>query len=305
MLGNIRGRADNFGLADVVVLEEDDLEQVTNICVIVHNRSNRVDQVNNLLGHPVTRSSLSTKDGDTGLLLLSLLERHGLEAEIAVNDTKDVELLSLVLVNTLDLDVKESSGVDSDTSGCLDVFGEADLVGIFDLSPLLAEFLVSGERFELVQLGEIGEKTISTALGADQLRQTRVGLVQPTSGGNTVGDVGELVGAIDLDKVLEDGRLDEIRVQLGDSVHLVGSDNGKVCHSDHLGLRLLDNGDPSKDISIVGEVLLNKLQEIQVDVEDDLKMSGQEVLNKTNGPLLQSFREHGVVGVAKLLHVSI
>ena len=64
---------DHLGLADVVVLEEDNLEQVTNILVVVDNGADSVDQVNNLLGHPVARSSLSTKDGDSGLELLPLL----------------------------------------------------------------------------------------------------------------------------------------------------------------------------------------------------------------------------------------
>jgi hypothetical protein len=38
---------------------------------------------------------------------------------------------------------------------------------------------------------------------------------------------------------------------------------------------------------------------MQVDVVDDLKVAGQEVLEEGDGPLLECFRQDGVVGVAE------
>lgn len=299
MLAQVGGGDNHLGLADVVVLEEDDLEQVTNLLVLVDDSANVVDQVNDLLGHPVAGSSLSTKDGDARRHLLAVLGRHGLERQVSVDDAKDVHLLALVLVDSLDLDVEERGGIDTDARRGLDVLGQAYLVGVLDLRPLLAELLVVDADLELVQLGEVLEELVAARLGSNELRQAGVGLVQPASRGDAVCDVGELVGAVDVDKVLEDCRLDEVRVQLGDTVDLVGADNGQEGHADHLGLRLFYDRDPAEDVTVVGEHLLDALEEEEVDVVDDLQVSGQQVLDQTDGPLLEGLGQDGVVGVAK------
>lgn len=299
MLAEIRRGNDHLGLADVVILEEDDLEQITNLLVVVDNGSNSVDQVYNLLGHPVARSSLATKDGDFGLELLPLLRRERLEGKIAVDDTKDVHLLALVLVDTLDLDVKEGRWVDIDTGGLLDVLGQADLVGILDLGPLLTEVGIVLVVLDLGQLGQILEEVLATGLAGDELGEARVGLVEPSAGSDTVGDVGELVGAKDLNEVLEDGGLDEIGVQLSNTVDLVRTNNSQVSHADHLGLSLLNDGDATKHIAVLGELALDGLEEEQVDVVDELEVAGQEMLEQGDGPLLESLGKDGVVGVTE------
>lgn len=112
VLRDVGGRNNDLCLRDIVVRDEDNLESIANIRVVVDNITNLVDQVNDGLGHPVTRSSLSTEDGDAGSELLTLLWRHGLDGEVAVDDTEDVHLLTLVLVHTLDLHVEESGRVD-------------------------------------------------------------------------------------------------------------------------------------------------------------------------------------------------
>jgi hypothetical protein len=39
------------------------------------------------------------------------------------------------------------------------------------------------------------------------------------------------------------------------------------------------------------------LQEATIDLEDDLQVTGQQVLEQVNGPALQGLRQHGVVCV--------
>jgi hypothetical protein len=79
----------------------------------------------------------------------------------------------------------------------------------------------------------------------------------------------------------------------------VAADNGEVCHADHLWLRLFNDRDPTKHLTVLGEVAFNVLQEVQVDVVDNLEVAGQEVLEERDGPLLQCFGQDGVVGVAE------
>lgn len=106
MLRDVTRWADDLGLADIVVLQEDDLEKIANVWVVVHNLSNLVDQVNDRLCHPVSGGSLSTKDGNARRELPLVLGRHLLDLQVSVNDPKNVELLALVLVYTLHLHVE-------------------------------------------------------------------------------------------------------------------------------------------------------------------------------------------------------
>lgn len=124
-------------------------------------------------------------------------------------------------------------------------------------------------------------------------------MVQPSAGSNTVCDVGELVRAVDLNKVLEDGGLDEVGVQLSHTVDLVRADKSQVRHADHLRVRLFDDRDTGKQLAVLGEFALYKLQELEVNVVDDLQVAGEQVLHQRNGPLLQGLGENGVVGVSE------
>ena len=124
--------------------------------------------------------------------------------------------------------------------------------------------------------------------------------MQPTSWSDTVGNIGELVWTKDFDKVLENGGLDKIRMEFGNTIDLVGTNNGQVSHSDHLWLRLLNDRDTGEKLAIVGEFALHRLQEQHINLVDNLKMSWEEILEQGDGPFLQRFWENGMVGVAEL-----
>jgi len=62
VLANVRSRGNDLGLADIVVLEEDDLQQITDILVVVDNASDLADEMNDGLSHPVPGRSLASKD---------------------------------------------------------------------------------------------------------------------------------------------------------------------------------------------------------------------------------------------------
>ena len=72
VFAHVAGGDDDLSLTDVVILYENHLEEVTNILVIIDNSSNAVDQVNNGLGHPVSRGSLPAEDRHSGGKLLAL-----------------------------------------------------------------------------------------------------------------------------------------------------------------------------------------------------------------------------------------
>ena len=143
-----------------------------------------------------------------------------------MDDTQNVELLSFVLVYTLDLNVEERMRVNADTSRLFDMLGQPNLVGKLDLLPFFLERLVVDVVLQLVQEGEVGKEIVASEFRSNEVRKARVGLVQPSSRSNTVRDVGEFVRTVDADKVFEDGCLDEIRVELGNTIDLVATNDG-------------------------------------------------------------------------------
>lgn len=218
-----------------------------------------------------------------------------------MNDAKDVELLTLVLVDPLDLDVEEGFWVHFDPRGVENVLGQADLVGVFDLLPLFSELLVVRKGLKLVEKGEISQELVATDLRGDQLRQTWISLMQPAPRRDAIGDVGEFVRPVDCHEILENRGSDQIRVQLGHTIDFVTANGCKVGHSHHLGLGLLDDRYTTKHVAVFGEATLNHLQEFHVDVVDDLEMSWEQILHQWDGPLLQSFRHDSVIRVAERL----
>lgn len=210
VLADVAGWDDDLGLADVVVLDEDDFQEISNILVIVDNSTNAVDQVDDSLSHPVTRSSLATEDRDSRDLLLALLWRHGLDRQVSVDDSEDVHLLTLVLVYAFDLDVEECRRINRNASSLLDMPSKSDLIGVFNLLPFLLERLIISIWLEFVQQSEILQEFEATRLRSDEFREARVGLVQPSPWSDTIRNIREAVETKNLDKVLENGSLDQV-----------------------------------------------------------------------------------------------
>jgi len=151
VLADVGGRGDDFGFADVVVLDEDDFEEVADVFVVVDDLADVVDQMDDGLRHPVAWCGFAPEDGDPRSELLPLFRSHGLDGQVAVDDAEDVELLPFVFVYALDLDVEQGHRVDADSCRVHDVLRQTDLVGVFDLLPFFPEVLVVDETLEFVQ----------------------------------------------------------------------------------------------------------------------------------------------------------
>ena len=108
MLGQLRSGYDDFGATDVVVGDENELKQVTHVRVVVHLLPHRADELDDALGHVVTRRSLAADDDDARYHFFALLRRRRLDLIVPVNHREYVEQLTLVLMDALDLNVKQS-----------------------------------------------------------------------------------------------------------------------------------------------------------------------------------------------------
>ena len=61
VLADVRGRGDDFGLADVVIFNVDDLQKVADVLVVVDDFANAANKVNNGFSHPVAWSGLASE----------------------------------------------------------------------------------------------------------------------------------------------------------------------------------------------------------------------------------------------------
>lgn len=115
------------------------------------------------------------------------------------------------------------------------------LVVLLDRVEGLAELGILGHREELGELLRVDQPVVTTQSVSSKCCQLRVALQEPSavivslehtaaslhlpSRRDTVGDVGEEVSTLELDKVPEDGCLQELTVELGDTVDLERSHN--------------------------------------------------------------------------------
>jgi hypothetical protein len=113
-------------------------------------------------------------------------------AVIKRENVKDIEVLSLVLVDSLDLSIEQGIGIESDSALLSNVARESNLDISLDLTPFRAEGGIVGVWFELVEEFKILDPTISNTT-CHQGRLLRIGYGDPTPGSDTVGYVHELV----------------------------------------------------------------------------------------------------------------
>ncbi len=96
--------------------------------------------------------------------------------------------------------------------------------------------------------------------------------------------------------------LQEVRVDLSDTVDGVRAHNAQVGHVDTLDAVLLNQRHASHLVVVAGEASLDVLQVSEVYLVDDLQVTGQESAQAAHGPSLQGLLHERVVGVGARAH---
>ena len=86
-----------------------------------------------------------------------------------MDDTKDVHLLALVLMYTLDLDIKECGWVDGNTGGGLDVLGNRTLLAYLISAHSFLNSLSSANCSSSLRIVKILQESETTSLAGNQL----------------------------------------------------------------------------------------------------------------------------------------
>ena len=179
-----------------------------------------------VFGKVVAGSSLGTENEDTrGDVEVRVVE----ELAIQTDDVDEIEVLALVLVQTLDLYIEERIRADADAAAILDDLGEAHFVAAFDVVEALLEGAVRGEFFEAAELRGIFEPAGADGLG-DEGGELRIAHIEPAAEGDAVGEIEEALW-IELVELGEEPFAKQTRVQCGDAIRGVGSEHAHVGHA--------------------------------------------------------------------------
>ena len=98
---------------------------------------------------------------------------------------KDVQKLTLILVQTFYLYIKDGTGIYLDTVVLHDVLSQTHFVLVLDIHKLLLRFLIVSIDFQFVDLRQIRNPVISYMRG-HPVRQKRIRMQQESSLGDAV-----------------------------------------------------------------------------------------------------------------------
>ena len=150
---------------NAVVWQEGNFDQVFDAWVGVDLGSHGIDGFDDELGGIVSWCGFGSEDEDAwGERLFGILENAAVEGQ----NVEQIQVLTLVFVEALDLDVEEGRGIDLNAALFLNDLGEEFLVLVFDRHEFLAELGIFGEGFEFAELVEIAFPSASDA-GRDEV----------------------------------------------------------------------------------------------------------------------------------------
>ncbi len=229
---------------------------------------------------------------------MHVIVRVGQQTTVERHDVDKVQLLTLVLVQTLDLDVEDRLGAHIDTGFRLDDLDQLLFVVTLDGHELLLERFVVGKLHDTTQLVQLQRPLLAHHL-VIECSQFRVARQQPATRGYPVGHVAHFFRP-QLGILGEEIFLDQLGVDLRNAVHFGRADDAEVAHTHLAYTPLFDDGEFGFNGIVTGPLGFDLLvQETGVYLINDLEMAWQHLLEQADRPLLQRFRQQGVVGVGE------
>ena len=237
--------------------------------------------MDDILGDDVSRGSLGTKNAH---------QRHSrgvtrANLEILMDEVEQVQLLALVLMQTLGLDIEHGGGVNLHTLGVLQPVSQGLFVVGLDLGELLQHIGILGIGQQFFQLGGILAETGANQ-GFNLFDQCGVTFQQPAAEGDAVGFVVELF-RVQLIEAVQLGFLQNFGVQGGNAVGGMGKVDVHVGHV-HAVVGVNDG-----KAGIIGALFGGSIQ-----LFNHRHQLGHNFVQIAARPGFQRFGQDGVVGVS-------
>ena len=203
-------------------------------------------------------------------------------------------MLTLILVQTFDLDIEDRLRVDLNPGTLLHKLSQMNFVGLLDIAISLTERRIVSIFFQVDQLVEVIGPLFFQRL-IQQRGQRRVALLDPAARRDAVGHVMEFVRP-QLVIFREQIFYHQIRVQRR---HAVDSKAAHHAHVGHTHLFVVHHRQLRPDLLIARPGFVHQLFKAVVDLFNDLHMARQQRFHQLLIPAFQRFRHQGVVGVSK------
>ncbi|SCH33629.1 Uncharacterised protein [uncultured Clostridium sp.] len=281
---------DQLCVGDTVILDKDNLDLAVNRRVVVDHVCHGVDKLDGQLCAAVACCCLCSEDKGSRIefhirMLFDLI--------IQIHHMQDVQQLTLVLMQSLNLYIEDGARVYGDTVVLLDVFRQTHLVLILDVHEFLLRLLVVCVDFQLADLGQVGDPLVADVVG-HPLSQQRIAVKQETTLGNTVGLVVELLRH-HLVEILQLLLFQDLCMQSRYAVYRMACRDSQMSHLD---LSVV-NDSHLADLFLIARIFCLDIQyKTTVDLLHDLVYTGKQTGEQLDRPFLQGLCHDGVVGVS-------
>src|SRR6185369_1321560 len=297
LLGKVRRRIDQLAACYVEVREEHNLEPAGHVGICIYYFSHRIDQLDDQFRHVVTGRRLATENERPGS---DVGQRVPLDPVVERYDVKHIEVLALVLMDTLHLHVEETRRVHLDPGPLPDGICQGLFVRLLYPLPFPLKTRISREKLQVSKLRLQITEPSGTQFRRDQLRLPGIAKGKPAAGGDAVGNVMEFLRE-QFVEVMQHCLFQKFGVQGSNTVDGMGTYTRQVGHAHVLVATLVDQRKARDARVVFRETDTRLVQKAPVYLVDDFHYTGQGGGEKRQGPLFQGFRQQRVVGVGKTL----
>ena len=270
LFGDICCRKDPLRIGNFVVLDEYHLDAVLDNRIVIYLVCHCIDELDRKLCILVARCCLRTENEGSRIKFHA---RIFLDLIIEIHHMKNVHELSLVLVQSLDLHVKDGIRVYGHIVVLFDIFCQTHLVLALDLHELFLCHRIIDILHQPFDHRKVYNPVLSYLL-SHPVREQRIAVKQETSLCDAVCLVVELLRE-HLVKVSELLILENLCVK---SCHAVYTVSGNDCHVCHLNLTICNDCHLLNLVSRFWISVDNIHQEPAVDLLHDLIDSGKQSL---------------------------
>ena len=230
--------------------------------IIIDHISHRVDQLDGQLCSHISGSCFCTEDKGSRI---EIHIRMLFDLVIQVHYMKDIHQLSLILMKSLNLYIKDGTRIDINVVVLFDIFCQTHFVLVFDIHELMLCFLIIHIQSQLFDLRQISDPLV-TNMSSYPFCQQRIAVKQETSLGNTIGLVVELLRH-HLVEIFQFLFLQDLCMKSCNTIYRISCDN---CKMSHLNLTVHDNRHLLDFLIVARILLLNLINKSAVDLLYDL-----------------------------------
>ena len=206
---------------------------------------------------------------------------------------QDIHKLSLILMQSLNLYIKDRIRIDFDTIVLLDIFCQTDLILLFDLQKFLLCFRIGCIFCQILDLRKTCDPVFSDMLCYPVCKQW-ISMCKETSLCDTVGFIVKFLRKqfIEITKFL---LLKNLCMQSCHTVDRISGNNCKICH---LHLSVVENCHLAHLLLIIRIFCTDLFYKTAVDLIHDLIYTRKQSLEDVDRPLFKCLCHDGMVGIS-------